>query len=112
MGLMMHISVEQLAQVLATAGISSSQEGNLLTFVKNLTTTPKENEESTFVESYTFDEEQLYEQESKEEKEDLQHDLKDGNQAYESVAIATASLISFTFLGPLFRILSFNLFLD
>ena len=79
MGLMMHISAEQLTQTLATTGISSSQEDHILTTVKNLTTPFEENEESTFEEPYTFDGEQLYEQESEEDKEELQHDLKDRN---------------------------------
>ena len=81
MCLMMHISAEQLTQILATYGISSSQEEHILTTIKNLATPPKEKEESTFEESYTFDGEQLYEQESEEDKEELQHDLKDGNRA-------------------------------
>ena len=48
MGLMMHISAEQLTQILATTGISSSQEEHIFTTIKNLTTPPEENEESTF----------------------------------------------------------------
>ena len=51
----MSVSLEQLTQILATYGISSSQEEHILRVVKNLTTPPKENEESTYEEPYTFD---------------------------------------------------------
>ena len=48
MGLMIHISVKQLTQILATTGISSSQEEHIFAAIKNLTTPAEENKESTF----------------------------------------------------------------
>ena len=48
MSLMMHLSVEQLTQILATTGISSSQEEHIFVAIKNLTTPPREKEESIF----------------------------------------------------------------
>ena len=44
----MNISLEQLTQILATTGISSSQEEHILTTFKRLTTPPSLKEESTF----------------------------------------------------------------
>ena len=55
----MSVSLEQLTQILATVGISSSQEEHILTAVKSLTTPPKLKEESTFKELCISNEEQL-----------------------------------------------------
>jgi hypothetical protein len=41
----MIMSLEELSQILATAGISSSQEEHILTTVRNLSTSPKDIEE-------------------------------------------------------------------
>ena len=46
----MSISLEQLTQILATIGISSSQEEHILTAIKILTNPTKLEEESTFEE--------------------------------------------------------------
>lgn len=82
----MSISLEQLTQVLEKGRISSSQEEEILMAIKILTKLPKENKESTFEESCTSDEEQLFEQEIKEDKEELQHDLNQSrNHTYESL---------------------------
>ena len=40
------ISLEELSKILATAGISSSQEEHILTAVQNLSTSPKKKEEA------------------------------------------------------------------
>ena len=61
----MNITLEQLSQFLEKAGISSSQEDEILTTIKDLASPPKEKEESTFKES---NEEQLFEHEIKEDK--------------------------------------------
>ena len=46
----MTVSLEQLTQIIATTGISSSQEEHILTTDKSLTTPPKLKEESSFEE--------------------------------------------------------------
>ena len=82
----MSISLEQLAQILATAGISSSQEEHILIVIKKLTTTPEVNVEPVFEESYISDGEQLFEQEIEEDKEETSNDMNhNDNQAYESL---------------------------
>jgi hypothetical protein len=43
----MSVILEQLAQILAKAGISSSQEEEILTAAQSLNTPPETNEEST-----------------------------------------------------------------
>jgi hypothetical protein len=75
----MSLSLEQLTQILAKVGISSSHEEEILTTTTSLITPPTTNEESIFEGSYTFNEEQLCEQEIQEDNEELQHDLKEGN---------------------------------
>ena len=47
----MSISLDQLSQLLAEAGISSSQEKEILIAAKRFTTPPEVKEESTFEES-------------------------------------------------------------
>jgi hypothetical protein len=64
--LTMSVSLEQLAQILAKAGISSSQEEEILTTTQSLNTPPETNEESTS-------------EELEEDNEELQHDLSEGN---------------------------------
>jgi hypothetical protein len=84
----MSVSLEQLAQILAKAGISSSQEEEILTTAQSLNTPPETNEESTS-------------EELEEDNEELQHDLSEGNYAYESYIEqwfqATTRLDSFNF---------------
>jgi hypothetical protein len=67
----MSVILEQLAQILAKAGISSSQEEEILTTAQSLNTPPEMNEESTS-------------EELEEDNEELQHDLSEGNYTYES----------------------------
>ena len=55
----MSISLEQLTQILEKTGISSSQEEEILTATESLITPPEENEETTYKEPCTFDDEQL-----------------------------------------------------
>jgi hypothetical protein len=66
----MSVSLEQLTQILAKVGISSSQEEEILTAAQSLNTPPETNEESTS-------------EELEEDNEELQHDLSEGNRAYE-----------------------------
>jgi hypothetical protein len=80
----MSLILEQLTHILAKVGISSSHEEEILTAAMSLITPPAVNEESIFEGSSTFNEEQLCEQEIQEDNEELQHDLKEGNRAYES----------------------------
>ena len=65
----MSISLEQLTQILAEVGISSSYEKKILTAAEILTTPPKENE-STYEKSCTFDEKQLVKKEIEEDNEE------------------------------------------
>jgi hypothetical protein len=84
----MSVILEQLAQILAKAGISSSQEEEILTAAQSLNTPPETNEESTS-------------EELEEDNEELQHDLSEGNYAYEIYIErwfqATTRLDSFNF---------------
>ena len=58
----MSIIIEQLTQILAKAGISSSQEEEILIATKDVITPPKANkEESTFEESHISNKEHLFE---------------------------------------------------
>jgi len=83
----MSISLEQLAQILASVRISSSCEEEILIAAKSLNTPLEENNELTFEESSCIsNDEQLFEQENEEDEEKLQHDLnQSGNHAYESL---------------------------
>ena len=80
----MSLSLEQLTQILAKVGISSSHEEEILKVAKSLITPPTTNKESTYEKSCTFEDEQSCEQEIEEDHEELQHDLKSENYAYES----------------------------
>jgi hypothetical protein len=81
----MSVSLEQLTQILAKVGISSSHKEEILTAVEGLITPPTTNDESTYEALCTSDDEQLYKQEIKEDNEELRHDLRSENYAYESI---------------------------
>ena len=72
----MNISLEQLNQILAEAGISSSQEEKILIAIESLITPPETDDESTHKEC---------EQEEEEDNEELQHDVSETNYTYESL---------------------------
>jgi hypothetical protein len=72
----MNISLEQLAQILAEAGVSSSQEEKILIAVESLITPPETDDESIHKEC---------EQEKEEDNEELQHDVSETNYTYESL---------------------------
>ena len=72
----MSVSLEQLAQILAEAGVSSSQEEKILIAVESLITPPETDDESTHKEC---------EQEEEEDNEELQHDVSETNYTYESL---------------------------
>ena len=79
----MNITLEQLSQILAKDGISSSQENEILTTIKDLATPPEAKEESTLEES---NEEQLFEQEIEEDQKENASKLnQNGNHTYESL---------------------------
>ena len=80
----MSVILELLTQILAKFGISSSQEEEILTTIKDSNTPPATNEVSRSKDSYALDDEQTFEQEIKEDEEELQQDLSEGNRAYES----------------------------
>ena len=65
----MNISLEQLTQILAKAGISSSREEEILTSIKDLTTPLEANTELVFEESYTSNGVPLFKQDIEEDKE-------------------------------------------
>jgi hypothetical protein len=68
----MSVILEQLAQILAKTGISSSQEEEILTTAQSLNTPPETNEKSTS-------------EELEEDNEELQQDLSEEKRAYESI---------------------------
>ena len=71
----MSISLEQLTQILAKAGISSSQEEEILIAVKDVSTPLDTNkEELTFEESCISDEEHLFELDIEREEEGISSD--------------------------------------
>ena len=80
----MSLILEQLTQILAKVGISSSLKGEILTAAESLITPPKIDEELAYLESYPFDGEQSCKQEIEEDHEELQHDLRSENYAYAS----------------------------
>ena len=80
----MSLSLEQLTQILAKVEISSSNEQEILTAAESLITPPETDDESIYEESYTFDGEQSCKKEIEEDHEELQHDLRSENYAYES----------------------------
>ena len=65
----MSISLDRLSQLLAEAGISSSQENEILIAAKRFTTPPEEKEESTVEELCTSYEEQLCEKKIEKDEE-------------------------------------------
>ena len=71
----MSISLEQLTQILAEAGISSSLEEKILIAAKSLITPPETDNQSTHEEC---------KQEEEEDNKELQHDVSETNYAYES----------------------------
>jgi hypothetical protein len=81
----MNLSLEQLTQILAKVGVSSSLEEEILTAAESLFTPPEVNKESTYEEPCIFNEEPLGAQEVEEDNEELQHDLSKTNYAYESL---------------------------
>jgi hypothetical protein len=64
----MNVTLEQLSQILAKVGISSSRKDEILTTIKDLATPLEANEESTLEESCISNEEQLFEHEIEEDK--------------------------------------------
>jgi hypothetical protein len=70
--LTMSVSLEQLAQILVKTGISSFQEGEILTTAQSLNTPPETNEKSTS-------------EELEEDNVELQQDLRKKKHAYESI---------------------------
>jgi hypothetical protein len=72
----MSISLEQLTQILAKAGISSSQEEEILIAAESLITPPETDNESTHEEC---------KQEEEQDNEELQHDVSETIYAYESL---------------------------
>ena len=72
---MMSISLEKLTQILAKVGISSSQEEEILTVVKDEITPPEANEEESTVEEFCIsNEEHMFEQKIEEDEEGISGD--------------------------------------
>ena len=80
----MSLSLEQLTQILAKVGISSSHEEEILKAAESLITPPATNKESTYKESCTSADKNSCEQEIEEDHKELRHDLRSENYAYES----------------------------
>ena len=69
---MFSIRLEQLTQILAKSGISSSKEEEILIAVKDVSTPPDTNKKGlTFEESHISDEEHLFELEIEEDEEGI-----------------------------------------
>ena len=88
----MSISLELLTHALAKAEFSSSQEEEVLAAIRDLTTLPESNKESSSENSCACKGEKVFEpeidedeQEIKKDHEELQHDLRSENYAYESL---------------------------
>ena len=81
----MSVSLEQLAQILAKVGISSSHEEEILTAVKGLNAPPEAKEEPIVEESCVSDDEQLFEQKIEEDEEGVLSELnQEEHHAYKS----------------------------
>ena len=86
----MHVSLEELTKILTTSGIFSSHEEQILTAIKNLSTSPKikdkseEDPKASTVENIKDSGEQSFKPEIKEAKEEnTSSDLhEEGNQEY------------------------------
>ena len=104
----MNLSLEQLTQILAKVGVSSSLEEEILTASESWFTPLETNEESTYEEPCIFNEEPLGLQEVKEDSEELQHDLIKTNYTYESLIErwfqASTRLDSFSFSFSFFNL--------
>ena len=70
----MSVNLELLTDVLAKVGISSSQEEEILTTIKNATTPLEAKEELKSEEFYTFDKEQAGVKENEEDEEGISGD--------------------------------------
>jgi hypothetical protein len=81
----MNFILELLTQILADVRISSSQEEEILTRIKDSNTPPETIEDPTSEDSYASDDEQLIEKEIEEDEEELQHDLSEEQMPYESL---------------------------
>lgn len=86
------ISLEELSKILATVGISSSQEEHILTVVQNLSTSPENKEEAKEdIEVSLMEEEikefgeQSYELENEEEKMPCDLHEEDNKEEYNSI---------------------------
>jgi hypothetical protein len=99
----MNFSLELLTQILADVGISSSQEEEILTRIKDSNTPPETIEDPTPEDSYASDDGQLIEKGIEENEEELQHDLSEEQRTYESLierwfqAITRLYTFSFSF---------------
>jgi len=71
----MSVCLEQLAQILAKVGISSSQEEEILTVIKALNAPPEAKEELIVEESCVSDDEKLFEQKIEEDEEGVSGEL-------------------------------------
>ena len=79
---MLILILEKLTQILTKAGVSSSQEEDILIAVKDVSTPPDTNkEESTFEESRISDEEHMFELEIEEDEEGILGDHH-ANESY------------------------------
>jgi hypothetical protein len=83
----MSVSLELLTEILAKAGISSSQEEEILNAIKDATTPPEAKEKLTSEEFYTADNKQACKQEIEEDEEGISGEFDQNEKvdhAYES----------------------------
>ena len=92
------LDLELLIEILAKAGISFSQEEEILTIIKNATTPLEAKEESTSEEFYTSDKKQACEKENEENEEGISGDHHANKGCIEQWFQVRVSLNQFFFL--------------
>ena len=111
----MSVSLELLIEILAKARISSSQEEEILTVIKNATTPPEAKEEPTSEEFYTFDKEQACEKEIEEDEEGISGDHHANERCIEQCFQVSTSLnqscFCFYFINLHFQHLVLHIFI-
>ena len=93
----MSVSLELLTEILAKAGISSSQEEEILTTIKNATTPSEAKEMLAFEEVFTSDKEQMCEKEIEEDEEGTSSDHHANERCIEHRFQVSAKLDRFCF---------------
>ena len=89
------LDLELLTEILAKDGISSSQEEEILTAIKNATTPPEAKEEPASEEFYTSNKEQACEKEIEEDEEGISGDHHANESCIEQCFQVSIKLVFF-----------------